>query len=540
MNLSVGTVATLALVLVTARSGVASGAQRRDPPRDQQSRAAAGDGRITGRVFDAVTNTPIRRAKVQANDGDLVVDATTDDDGRFDLAGLSRGDWTVSISKAGYLTTQLGQRHALDTPSPITVAAGQHVTVDVPLARGGVVTGKVYEDGGEPLAGLRVRVHRMRTTEGVRRLEAIGADDFTDDTGAYRIYGLPPGDYVVTASLRVAPPDSIVDTTYAPTYYPGTGDAAQAQRVRVDVGAEATAIFPLLPIRRVRVSGSVMASSGLPADAFLSLVSESTDAGGQHFGGVTAADGTFTLVDVPPGDYKLVASLRGNGPSESASIALLVGNEDIVGAALTTSRPATLRGRISADAAGSREIPDNLEVVAFSTGASGSVLASDSGPAFRLDDLDEPFFLRVDGLPEGWMIKSIVVNGLDVTDAPISIPLAQEGDAHIVVTDRAGKVEGTAISSLQARRVAVVVFPEDRRKWTFPSRYVRATTTDDQGRFRFAGLPGGESYLALAIDWLHDGEHTDPDFLERVSGTASRFRLAESATHTLGLPVIAR
>ena len=130
----------------------------------------------------------------------------------------------------------------------------------------------------------------------------MGAADQTDDTGAYRIFGLPPGDYYVAASLRMAPADSVVQTTYSPTYYPGTGELAEAQRIRVDLGTESTAIFPLLPVRSVTVTGTVLTSSGGPANAFLNLESESAEFGTPlGIGGVTQPDGTFTIPDVPPG-----------------------------------------------------------------------------------------------------------------------------------------------------------------------------------------------------------------------------------------------
>ena len=115
--------------------------------------------------------------------------------------------------------------------------------------------------------------------QGSRRLKAVGVADMTDDTGAYRVYGLPPGDYYVAASLRVAPPDSIVETTYSPTYYPGTGSLAEAQRIKLGLGAEASASFPLLSLRSTRISGVVLSGSGSPANAFLNLVSEGSELG---------------------------------------------------------------------------------------------------------------------------------------------------------------------------------------------------------------------------------------------------------------------
>src|SRR6185503_19536458 len=340
-------------------------------------------------VFDAATNTPIRRAQIQASNNELFVDALSDDLGRFRLTNLPQGEWRVTVSKGGYFTSQPGQRRPFDPPPPIKLGRGERLSADVHLSRGGVITGRVSDDTGEPLAGLRVRVYRAKMVGGYRRLEDVGAADQTDDTGAYRIFGLPPGDYYVAASLRMAPADSVVQTTYSPTYYPGTGELAQAQRIRVDLGTESTAIFPLLPVRSVSVTGMVLTSAGGPANAFLNLVSDAAEFGTPlGIGGVTQPGGTFTIPDVPPGRYMLNASLRGDGPAEAGSMPVTVVNDDVTGNTIVTGRPATMKGRFVADAGVVGAIPDAL-LVATAARPGGTVLASGSGKTLELDDLSE-------------------------------------------------------------------------------------------------------------------------------------------------------
>jgi hypothetical protein len=192
--------ALICACVLLATTGMAH-AQPRRAPGPQRS----GNGSIVGRVFDAATNTPIRRAQIQGTNNELFVDTLSDDEGRFQLPNLPQGEWRVTVAKGGYFTWQPGQKRPFDPPPPIRLARGQRVSTDVHLSRGGVITGRVSDDSGEPLAGLRVRVYRAKMVKGYRRLEDVGAADQTDDTGAYRIFGLPPGDYYVAASLRVAP-----------------------------------------------------------------------------------------------------------------------------------------------------------------------------------------------------------------------------------------------------------------------------------------------------------------------------------------------
>lgn len=517
-------------------AGQRAGGRRGGPPRPVANAAT-----IVGRVFDANTQAPVRRAQIQATNDEMFVDGTTDDDGRFQLNGLSAGQWRVTISKGGYYPWNVGQRRPFQFPPPIAIAAKQRLEVDVPLTRGGVIAGRVFDQSGEPLAGLQVKVYRARMSQGYRRLESVGVPDRTDDTGAYRIYALPPGEYYVAASLRMAPADSIVETTYAPTYYPGTGDLGEAERIRVGLGTEATAVFPLQPVRNVHVSGTLLTASSAPADALLTLTSANSELGMPlGIGGVTRRDGSFTIADVPPGRYTLTATLRGGGPSEIANLPVVVGNDDLTGLTLVTERPGRIQGRVVVDAGVTRPLPGEIEVLAMAARVNGTLVSRDKGPSFVLEDVSEPFFVDVN-LPEGWAVKRVEIGGADVTDSrSISVPLGQQTDARIVITDRVSSVAGTVMSAGKLASAHVVIFAADQAHWGFPSRFLRETTTDAKGRFSVTGLPPSDRYLAVAVDYLEDGEHNDPEFLGRMRDMALGFPLGDGEARSLDLTLVER
>jgi hypothetical protein len=535
-------VAVMLAFLATLAPPASAQGRRSGPPGPAGPAAPQGTASIAGHVLAPGSNTPVRAADVEAlTENGPRLFTRTDENGAYRFDGLAAGPWRISVSKGGYVGWQFGQRRPFQLPPPISLAPGQTFTADIPLTRGGAISGRIYGTSGEALAGLQVRVYRATMHLGARRLKAVGVADMTDDAGAYRVYGLPPGDYYVAASLRVAPIDSIVETTYAPTYFPGTGDLAEAQRVKLELGAEAAATFPLLPVRNTRISGIVVNSSGAPADAFLNLVSERSELGvPSGGGGITRSDGTFTLADVSPGRYLLKASLRGDALDESGSIPVTVDADDVPGLTVVTGRPATVRGTIVADAGASRPLPPGLTVIAFSSRETGSVLDSDEGPSFEVGSLTGPFRLAVEGLPEEWAVKEIRVDDGDALDSPIELAPGQRADARVVLTTRLTEVTGVVASSDPSSPASIVVFPENSEKWGYRSRYVRAVQADARGNFRIRRLPPGERYLAVATDYLEDGEHLDPEFLTSIRNAAVPFSLEEAGKATLALRVVER
>jgi hypothetical protein len=247
------------------------------------------------------------------------------------------------------------------------------------------------------------------------------------------------------------------------------------------------------------------------------------------------------LADVEPGRYVLKATLRGDGPDESAAMPLTVDGSELTGITLVTGRPATVRGTIVADAGATRGMPsDLLNVVAFSSHESGSVLDSGEGPKFELNDLSEAFHLTVEGLPAGWGVKQITVNDADALDNAIELSPGQSAAARIVLTDRLTEVTGVVPTIDQTNATVIVVFPENSAKWGHRSRYVRRAEADARGNFHIVGLPPGEEYLAFATDYLEEGEHLDPEFLNGIRNVAVPFSLLEAEKRALELKVVER
>jgi hypothetical protein len=147
----------------------------------------------------------------------------------------------------------------------------------------------------------------------------------------------------------------------------------------------------------------------------------------------------------------------------------------------------------------------------------------------------------VDGtLPEGWMLKSVLLNGEDVTDTGVpSRPGDTVDGVQVVVTNRLTRLTGSAVDDLgqSAHEYVAVIFPEDAGAWRRFSRRMRVDPADQQGRFETKSLPPGH-YLAAALDYIEDGQQMDPEFLESIRGYATPFDIGDGDTKALSLRVV--
>ena len=512
-----------------------------------------GTASIRGLVTSADTNSPVRRAQVRATSPDTRSArlSTTDADGRFELRDLPAGRWTISATKGGFVTQQFGQRHPFESVEPIDLADGQRFTANFTLSRGSAITGRVSDEFGDPITGARVQVLRSQVQQGRRRLVPTANGAQTDDTGAFRVFGLAPGEYYVAASLQAAPADSSTNpVSYAPTYFPGTGNIADAQRITLTLGTEQSGInFVLQPVRAVRVSGTVVDSNGAPTQALLNLTPAGFgDDGGLQLGNPARVlpDGSFTILNVVPGEYVLTVNGRPNGNStpEVASMPLTVGNDDLAGVSIATSKGGTIRGTIVADN-NAKVATTNIQVsVQPLRPAPGNFLPRaqvSSAGTFELNGLIGAQVVRVDRLPDGWTVKSIRANGRDITDTALEFRGSEAATVQVVLTNRISEVSGAVKANGQpVTSASVVLFPEDAAQWVFPSRRVRMVRVDQTGVFRARSLPPGERYLAVAVDYLEQGEFQDPLFLERMRGRATAFSLTDGENKNVDLTLVER
>ncbi len=548
--------------------GAAGRGQR--PARATPARVDAprGTAVLRGMIVTADNGAAIRRAQVRIVSPDARESrvATTDAQGRFEIRELPAGRYTITASKGGFVSLQYGQRRASESGTPIELADGQTIDkMTIALPRGSVLGGRVTDEFGEPVANATVSAWRYAYSGGTRRMQPAqggNARDTTDDQGQFRLFGLPPGEYYVSAMLRSGGPE-VTDpmgepSGYAATYYPGTTNVGEAQRVTVAVSAENTSLnFGLIATRLVRVTGQVIMSNGAPAPGGTVMLMPSTSAGGRAMvmqqggsGNRIDASGAFRMSNVAPGRYTVQARAGGGpgmgGPGrefELARMDLAVGAEDVSGLTLVTAPGAVINGTITSDTGEAFDFrPQQLQVTARpatpdmqgpGVGPGGSRIGDDW--SFSVRNVLDPVVLRTSS-PQGWTLKSVHHGGQDITDTAMEFPAGQTiSGVQIVRTKKVTTLSGlvTDARGNPALDATVVVFPADEKLWTFQSRFIKAARPDQEGRYRMTALPGGQEYLTVAVQALEDGQAGDPEFLASVRDAAAKLQLGEGETKSV-------
>lgn len=496
-------------------------------------------GTVRGRVLSAETGLPIARAVVEIfpdkpgpNDPPWGTSATTDSAGRYELRDLPPRRYTLRAMRRGFAMQTYGSKGTTGRPRLLEVGPGSRTDLaDLALPSGGVISGTVVDQAGDPLGGIVIQALRPTDWDSSRP-GAEASSDVTDDRGLFRIYGLAAGTYYLRA-LRT-PVGRYEPTGYAPlalVYYPGTIRPTQAQAVVVENGIEAAASFAFALGTRVGVSGAVTAAAGNAATGTVSLRPHFVD-NTRRILESSISGGAFDFGLVPPGEYIVTARNATGTEMVTKRVVVEDGAERV---SLVLQKTASIHGRVVLDtreaAHGLR--PADIQMAWFQEGFAPRT----SGVTIRPD-----WSFEVTGLvgtqefgytpPRGWALKEIRHGKQIATKGAINLRGEDIDDVEVVFTDRVTRVSGRVSDGLNRPATGVViVFAEDRALWRSGVRHSDAADIDDKGAYSVSALPPGR-YLAVAVA---DAEELTPATLERLRRRATALTLRDGEGVTLNL-----
>ena len=560
--------------------------QARDVPAPRPTGTSSISGVVRTADADA---TPVRMARVTLNSvdrGGAADSVTTDAQGRFAFHNLPAGRYNVQATKRAWLTANYGASRLERPGTPVAVGAGQSVAnLLIPMARAGVIAGVVRDRTGEPQPGLLVRIMRFVTRDGHRTLERQPVDSndvVTADDGSYRVYGLPPGDYVVVASARFsdsgglgaeaarmlvasdvdrvissavrtdgrpAPAETPRRVGVAPVFYPGTPDMSAARTVGVGAGDEHIGIdIPFDYYDTAKITGQIHGipegtgmTEGRPAECRMTPA-EFEEVLAQPLAanvGRVETGGRVAFMAVPPGRYTLVCAAgqinAKGGPRlmgwAEASLVVSGVDQEI---ALALGPGSTMPGRVVFEGEDPpKDVPAaaQLSIVGF---GKARLLRNrwearpEADGTFTFSAIIPGRWLVSTTLPPGspWMLSSLTLGGREVEDFIHVTASTQLPELVATFSRRVSAVTGTVqdATGRPAAEYFVIAFPVDRALRTPASRRIQSVRPASDGAYMIRGLPAGDYFLAALTD-VEPGEWFSPEFLDQVAASSLRVRV---------------
>jgi hypothetical protein len=436
----------------------------------------------------------------------------------------------------------------------LDVKAGGHATATLRMSRGGVVTGRVVDEDGDPVTGAWVTV--LRATRGGRAQIFSSSAQATNDLGVYRVWSLPAGDYYVSANLddrQAQPEDGAPQDGYLPTYHPGVAAFDAARSVQVKAGQEsAGADIPLVRGRLGSVVARVVDSTGSSPgpsgpSGSIYLVARSRNPAFNMRGASMRPDGTYLIANVPAGEYFLSAMVsRGSGPGvtrEGGFVPISVNGEE-VSASLQTNTGATISGRVVTEGMppaqvgtpGATNRPAAVRVTARTAAPDGvyssAFSGGDSGPnsgtvradgTFTITGVRGPVQIGASGGRAA--LKAVRHGASDIGGQPMELLGTERIDNLVVVmTYDTGSLQGSVVGEDDepVSGATVLVVPDDADQWQTGSPFVRVSQARGAGP-GMAGAAGAASAAAPGVITANQRSAADGGGFQQPQLPAGRY-----------------
>jgi len=514
---------------------------------------------VSGLVVAKSDGTPLKGATVHlwsGEDREHTIAAKSGADGRFELKNVPAGQYHMSVSRNGFFSVEYGQKKTSDPGAMFSLRAGERKTdLMFRLGRAGVITGRVFNEDGEPMANVFVSAQRFAYENGHRELQ-MKAQGESNDLGEFRLFGLAPGRYYVSAEEtkwnHVVGDRTFTDAAkggekgYSKIYYPDAADPSGASLLVVKEGEELPSIdFLMKQIPVYRISGKVVDQATKPGrghpPSFVEVFRR-----GQRTDWITYSanrqqkpDGSFEIAEVPPGEYTVMAMLFDEGKMYSTQQDVDVFSADIEGLLLTVGSGATIPGRIiweGKPSLGTGNLNVYLESDQSRFGYRGTDHVDENWQFTIKEVLDGTYNVKVNGLDKDCYIKEVRFGENALPDTEFRVK-GTGGNLELTVSSAGAEIDGAVLNKddLPATGVWVVAVPqENKRKYL---RLFRSELTDQYGKFELHGLAPGK-YKLFSWEGIESNAWEDPDFLKEYETKGTAIEVQEADKKRADLKVI--
>lgn len=516
-------------------------------------------GSVAGQIVDSATGQPLKKVQVvlrPEKENARPIGTVSDDSGAFKLEGVIPGRYRLSALRSDYLRQEYGAKSPQQTGTSINLRSGQTLLdLTIRLTAYAVIVGRVVDDGGEAVVNASVQAMRTGLSNGQAQLQ-LAKGSLTNDLGEYRIFGLPPGRYYLSAVAPEASTpaqsnqkDPSSNEGFASIFYPAALDAASASPINLAGGQHYQgADFRLTRTRTVSVRGVVQNMvANRPGRTMVRLMPANSGMFGIVAGKFTSElgpNGSFELGHVPPGTYVLSADYHEGAFRYSGRRLINVGISNIDGITLPITAGVEVVGVLMIESKDGLQ-PGNAKQVRValvprdSTVLEGREAAVKSDGSFAFQHISpELYEVRVRGLPDGVYLKSGRLGNQDILTS-LAVTEGGLGDRLVLLASgNGGTISGTVADQEQKPVAGAIVVLAPDFADNVGLSLMKNATSEGTGAFTIRGIPPGKYRLAALEATEEDLNRLDPQSLNRVLKQAQSIEIGESETVRIQLKLV--
>jgi protocatechuate 3,4-dioxygenase beta subunit len=517
---------------------------------------------IEGIVRNSATGEPLKKANLYANrinppGTGLSASTSTDAEGKFSMKSIEPGQYRLTVSRPGFVQTSYGARPGLpQSGTTLTLDKGQTLkNIEFRIPPHSVITGRVFDDDGDPVQGAQIQLLRYQYVQGRRQLMPNGFAA-TNDLGEYRMFGIAPGKYYVSAIARDIWNSTIdhssnqqADEGFAPTYYPGTSEIASATQLNVPLSRVIQGIDMMLrKTRTYRIRGNVLGGArGVNRGGMLFVQPKEGDIGMMGLGRSPAqwrgANGEFEVRGVRPGSYFIQANSYDADMQLTARVFVEVTDRDLEGVVLNLGPGFEVSGSVRVLGGAPLTFEDltiGLQPKTMNPMGGYAGTRVKEGGVFVIPRVSQDvYYVSLRGGPPELYLKSARLGDVDVLEHGLDLSQASSvSGLELVMSPGAATVEGSVADEdgKPVRGAGVLLRPKSVKPETL-SLLQKQVTTDQNGQFKIVNVTPGDYYL-IAFDGRDGMEIQDPELFKEYESAAVKLALRDDAKESRALKVV--